>query len=208
MNKFKTVKDYSRDPDSEVLALGKRVMLKLNGNALFPTPAPPLSELNTALNEYEVAITNAAHRGTHLIAIRKEKRAVVIDILQRLGYYVDLNGHDSESSMLETGFKVYSTENTVAPASGKPTILKGKDGPHSGDSYIKSKRMAHALTNELRYTADPFGPDATWTKLDPQSKATFLVTGLTAGHLYWFQTRTNSTKGTSDWSEPFPFMPR
>ena len=124
------------------------------------------------------------------------------------GVYVDLNGQDSEAIMLSSGFDVYTTEKGVAPASGKPTILKGKDGTHSGETIIKSKKMANSIANQIRFTSDPFGPDATWIEIPAQSRATFYVTGLIPGRLYWFQTRTYSTKGQSDWSDPFQFMVR
>ena len=208
MNKFRAVKNYRGKSDAEVLAKGRKVYQDLGGNANFPTPVPALSVLNTKLDEYEAAISNAAYGGTHLIAAKNEKRAEVIDILQRLAIYVDLNSPDSEASILETGFDVYKTGRSVAPASGTPTILKGKDGEHSGDSIIRSKRMDNATSNQLRYTPDPITPDSIWIVLEPQSKATFLVSGLTPGVLYWFQTRTISTKGLSDWSAPFPFSPR
>ncbi len=208
MNTHRTVKDFSGKTDAELLTKGRKVHLDLTGNALFPSPVPSLLELNTKLDEYEVAIANAAHGGTHLTAARREKRAEVIDILQRLATYVDLTGPDIESVLLGTGFDVYSTEHGVTPASEKPTILDVHDASHTGEVYVVSSSMEYALTNQLRYTADPFGPDARWIELDPQSKATFLVTGLEPGHLYWFQTRTNSRKGTSDWSDPYQFRPR
>ena len=208
MNTFRTVKDFSDKTDTQLLAKGRKVHQDLTGNVLFTTPVPPLSELKTKLDEYEVAISNAANGGTHLTAARREKRAEVIDILQRLATYVDLTSSNSESVLLGTGFDVYSTEHVDAPASEKPSITGAEDGPLSGEVYIYSSSMKHALTNELRYTKDSFGPDARWTKLNPQSKATFLVTGLETGVNHWFQTRTNSRKGTSDWSDPFQFMPR
>ncbi len=208
MNKFRTAKNLSGKTDAQVLATGRKVETDLTGNPDLTTPVPALTVLTTALNEYEVSISNAANGGTHLIAIRKEKRTVVIDVLQRLGIYVDLNGQDSESIMLSSGFDVYTTDKGVAPASDRPIIVKGKDGTHSGDTIIKSKKMANSISNQIRFTSDPFGPEARWTELPPQTKATFYLTGLTPGRLYWFQTRTNSTKGQSEWSDPFQFMVR
>ena len=208
MSMYRTAKDFSHKTDAQVLATGRKVEHDLTGNPDLPTPAPALTVLTPALNEYEVSISNAAHGGTHLIAIRKEKRAVVIDILQKLGVYVDLNGQNSESIILSSGFEVYSTAKTVAPASETPIILSGKDGSHIGEAKIRSKKMANAISNQIRFTSDSFGLEATWTELPPQTKATFYVTGLTPGNLYWFQTRTYSTKGFSEWSDPFRFRAR
>jgi len=208
MIKYRTAKNFSRKTDAQVLATGRKVEHDLTVNPDLPAPVPALSVLTPALNEYEVSISNTSYGGTHLIAIRKEKRAVVIDILQKMGIYVDLNGQNTESILLSSGFEVYSTAKTVAPASETPIILKGKDGSLSGDAIIRSKKMANAILNQIRFTSDPFEPEATWTELPPQTKATFYITGLSPGRLYWFQTRTYSTKGYSDWSDPFQFMVR
>ena len=205
MENHKTAKGFKDKTDAQVLARGRKIEHDLAASIHFTTPSPAVSDLTTALDEYDVSISNAANGGTHLIAIRKEKRKVVVNILRRLGYYVDLNGQDSESIMLSSGFEVYKTDTGVAEESGSPSTLKGKDGSHIGSVKIKSKKMPNATSNQIRFALDPIGPETTWTELPPQTKATFYITGLTPGRLYWFQTRTYSTKGYSEWSDPYQF---
>ncbi|QQS28044.1 MAG: fibronectin type III domain-containing protein [Sphingobacteriales bacterium] len=208
MKRIRTVKNFKNTSDEDLLAKGRKVHLDLSGNTDFLTPVPALPVLETALDNYEIAISNAANGGRHLVATRNEKRAVVVDILQRLGTYVDLNSPDIASIILGSGFDIYTTEHEVAPASEKPTIEYAKDAAHSGAVKVKSSKMKHAIANQLRYTSDPFGPEARWTELPSQTKTTFLLNGLTPGVIYWFQTLTISTKGRSDWSDPFQFMVR
>ncbi|QQS28739.1 MAG: fibronectin type III domain-containing protein [Sphingobacteriales bacterium] len=208
METYRTAKGFKDKTDAQILARGRKVAHDLTANPNFPTPVPAVLDLTTALDEYEVSISNASFGGTHLIAIRKEKRAIVIGILQRLGIYVDLNGLDSEAILLTSGFELYTTDTGEAEESEKPIILSGKDGSHIGEAKIRSKKMANAIQNQIRFAPDPLLPETTWTELPPQTKATFYLTGLTPGKLYWFQTRTYSTKGYSEWSDPFQFRVR
>ncbi|QQS30427.1 MAG: hypothetical protein IPM47_05640 [Sphingobacteriales bacterium] len=68
--------------------------------------------------------------------------------------------------------------------------------------------MTNSIQNQILFAPDPLGPDTAWTELPLQTKATFYLTELTTGRLYWFQTQTFSTKGYSYWSDPFQFRVR
>ncbi|QQS27652.1 MAG: fibronectin type III domain-containing protein [Sphingobacteriales bacterium] len=208
MERFKTRKDYKDYSDDKVYLLANNVINNLSSNPDFPAPDPSVAELILLRDEFKIAIINAAFGGKLLIAVRKEKRTVLIEALKRVAIYVDLNGQNIKSVMLGSGFEVYSTAHVVAPPSEKTIILIVKDGKHSGETIVRSKKIKHAIMYQLRYTEDNFGPDAKWTELSPQTKTTYLVSGLTPGTKYWFQTRTISSKGQSEWSDPFLFMVR
>jgi hypothetical protein len=208
MAKFKTNKDFSKYSDLEVVEKIDVVIVKLTGNPNFVTPSPTLIVLTTLRNEYYDAIIAASSGGPALVAAKNEKRAEVEAALYNEGVYVDLNGLNTESIMLSSGFDVYSTVHGVAPASETPFVKSAVDGMHSGECVVKSNTVKNAVVYELRHTKDEFGPEAIWERPPAQTKTTFLVTGLTPGRLYWIQIRTISTKGPSGWSDPYQFMVR
>ncbi len=208
MEKYKTYKDFTKHTDLEVVGQTNEVTTGLTGNPDYLTPSPSIVALTTAKTEFESAITAAANGDVHLIAVKNEKRAILIDLLQKEAIYVELNGQNVKSVMLSSGFKVYSTVRGVTPVSDKPLITKVKDGAISGEVILKSNKVKYAVVYEIRYTEDAYGPDARWTRPTVQTSKTFFLSGLNPSKTYWFQMRTISTKGASDWCDPFEFMVR
>ncbi len=208
MAKIKTNKDFSKYNDLELLEKTDVVIVKMTGNPNFVTPNPSVAALTTLRNEYGDAIIAASSGGAALIAARNEKRAELEQAMYNEGVYVDLNGLNTESIMLSSGFDVYSSAHGVAPASEAPEIKSATDGALSGHGIVKSNTVKHAVVYELRHTKDEYGPEAVWVYLPAQTRTTFLISGLVPGRNYWTQIRTISTKGPSEWSDPFRFMVR
>ena len=208
MTKYRTVKDYSSDSDNDVLVLTDVVINGLTGSAVFTSPDPPLAALTDLRNEFSDSIIAAIQGGTQLIAVRKEKRSELVDALQREAIYVDLKGQNTESILLTSGFKIYSSAHGVTPLSGTPIFKGAKDGSVSGEIVLRLFSVKYAVVYELRYTTDEYSANARWTYLVCQTKPTFLLTGLSSLTRYWFEARTISTKGPSGWSEPFRFVVR
>ena len=208
MENFKTFKDFSRHTDLELVGQTNEVTTGLTGNPDYLTPSPSIVALTTAKTEFESAITAAANGDVQLVAVKNEKRAILTNLLQREAIYVELNGQNVKSVMLSSGFKVYSTVRGVTPVSDKPLITRVKDGGITGEVILKSNKVKYAVVYEVRFTSDDYGPNAVWTRPTVQTSKTFFLSGLTPGRTYWFQMRTISTKGASDWSDPFEYMVR
>lgn len=208
MEKYKTAKDYSGFSDFQLLGLAAAVIANLNGNVNFPDPDPDVAELTILYNEFQDAVTAAKDGGTNLVTIKNEKRQALIDGLQKDAIYVDLKGKNIKSIMESSGYDVYSTARSVAPASGKPFVKSVVAGPIAGETIVKTDKVEHAVVYELRYTLDDYSAEANWIYMVVQTATTFYLPKLTLGKYIWIQMRTISTKGPSDWSDPYNFMIR
>ncbi|QQS28476.1 MAG: fibronectin type III domain-containing protein [Sphingobacteriales bacterium] len=208
MTKYRISIDFNNLTDLEVLFRTNEVISGLTANPDFPTPDPTVVVLTGLRDDFSNAMLAAANGGTTLNTVKNEKRTVLIAGLQREAQYVEYYGLNSETILLSSGFEVYSSVKTTAPASVSPTIDKVTDAALSGSLILRTNSVKHAIVYELRYTEDEYGPTARWNYLVVQTKSKFVVSGLTPGNNYWFQARTISTKGPSEWSDPFIFMPR
>lgn len=208
MEKYKTAKDYSSFSDLQLLGLAAAIIVNLNGNVHFPDPDPDVAELTILYNEFQDAVTAAKDGGTNLVTIKNEKRQALIDGLQKDAIYVDLKGKNIKSIMESSGYDVYSTARSVAPASGKPFVKSVIGGPIAGETIVKTEKVEHAVVYELRYTLDDYNAEANWNYMVVQTATTFYLPILTPGKYIWIQMRTISTKGPSDWSDPYYFMIR
>ncbi|QQS30752.1 MAG: fibronectin type III domain-containing protein [Sphingobacteriales bacterium] len=208
MIKFKVKKDFSDKTDLELIFRTDEVISGLTGNPDYPTPDPTVAALTGFRNDFNNAMVAAANGGTTLTTVKYQKRTVLITALQREANYVEFNGLNSDLIMLSSGFEVYSSVKSPAPASVSPFIEKVTDAALSGSLILQTNSVKYAVVYELRYTEDEYGPTARWNYLVVQTKTKFVVSGLTPGKNYWFQARTISTKGPSEWSDPFIFMPR
>lgn len=205
---YKPKINYDRHTDLEVLAEADSVISNLSNNANFPLPTPTVAMLTLARNEFSDAVTAATHGGTILTAIRKEKRAILENLLRAEAIYVLLNGKNILSVLESSGFVIYSSIHGARPQSESSTIKKVMDGLHSGDVIVRTNKVKYAQIYELRYTEEEFSPSAKFTYLRVQTATTFTITGLTPSNYIWIQVRTMNTKGVSDWSPPVRFMVR
>src|SRR5689334_1100866 len=91
--------------DSELAKVAYRILSSLKGNAGF-TDNVLIQLLEKCLNEFQVAMNNAADGSRTMIAIRKEKRKALIEVMVQTGYYVMQVSNGDRAKLLSSGFYV------------------------------------------------------------------------------------------------------
>jgi hypothetical protein len=80
-----------------------------------------------------------------------------------------------------------------------PQNVRLSPGHVTGQMIARRERTRSALTYQWRCA--PAATPTVWTQADPVSKASFIVSGLTAGMVYIVQARVVGTGGPSSWSD-------
>ena len=202
MNILKVSLSFAYFSDALLITFVQAVIVAMTGNASYATPSPTLAAITTRLNNFIAAYANAADGGKTLTAIKNQLRDLLIADLRLLASYVEVTGNNDDAILLSSGFSIYGGPFSPRPLPEMPLNLRLSDGPLSGTVKARVNKVEFAVVYELRYTEDPFGPDARWNQLPASTSTTIIVNGLTPARTIWVQIRSVNSKGYSNWSDP------
>ena len=194
--------------DAQLVVFTLTILTNLAASLIFLTPSPTIAAMQLLYNNFVAALAAAANGGKTLTLHKNQARLNLLNGLRLLVLYIEANGNNDPYIMLGSGFLIHGGPNVSHPLAASPLILSVSDGPYHGSFYVKISNVDFALMYELRYTTDPFGPDARWNEVTPITSTTFLVEGLEPGTKIWIQVRSLNTPGRSEWSDPTYFMVR
>src|SRR5690606_32836012 len=122
--------------DEELLVRGSTVLQALTDNAHFPDPTPPLTDLETHLQDFQDKLSIARRRGSPQdTAIKNDSRKVLESTLKQLAFHVSMISDGSLQMLLSSGFEV-----SGYPRAGDvPDAITGiylRDGRQSGQMRL------------------------------------------------------------------------
>ena len=174
----------------------------MTGNPNFTTPTPSLASITTAVNNLEVAYTNALGGGKVLTAIMHDKEVILDNLLTLLGAYVTATANGSETIVLSAGMQVKGLGGRIAK------VFSVTKGLHTGQLKLATKFYAsHAYIWQM--VLDPLpdetaavDPAHTWEQIGVTPRASFVKDDLELGKKYWFRVASVGSEGQSAWSDP------
>jgi len=173
-----------KNRQSEISTIAVRVIENMENNPDFPDPPPALEQLKKAVPELDRALADAQGGGKLMTAIKDDKKAIVLDLLQELVDYVTTTSKGDRTMMLSSGF-IVSSEN----GSGKqpPSIqnLIVELGP-PGEVTIRAKNVTGAIAFVHQYTTEPPNINTKWIG-EGCSHGSYTFTGLSSDKRYWFR---------------------
>ncbi len=159
------------------------IIAAMTGNANFPDPSPPLTAVQTKLNEFNAAI-NAAGGGDRVqIAIREQKRAELITLLHALSTYVLFASNNDRTVAMSSKFSV-AKEPSPAPPITKPENLQLKEGDNRGELKVSFTKVAGATSYLYQYAADPITEETVWN-IQSGTTRQMVLKNLKSGKRYW-----------------------
>src|SRR5579864_2221896 len=97
-------------PAPALIVYAQGMTTGMTANPSFPTPTPPLAEVNAAIADLHAAETAALARTKGAVAVRNEKRAALVALLELLRAYVqsvaDQNPDTAASIIQSAGIAV------------------------------------------------------------------------------------------------------
>ncbi|ANI88698.1 hypothetical protein A9P82_04990 [Arachidicoccus ginsenosidimutans] len=192
---IKVIISFSRVTDSDLAVQAQHIVDSLTDNAAFPTPAPALADVQSALTDYETALAQAATGGKQLTAVKNQKRETLETLLSQLGLYVQLHSNNDAAVALSSGFTLAKTPAPVGMLS-KSENLKAVPGI-TGEILLSVYAVPHAAGYIWQYKLA--GADA-WMEIHT-TKAKTAVEGLTSGQQYSFRVTALGTNPAQNWSD-------
>lgn len=201
MGGFTVSKNFSTGKYSdEALATKSQVIHdNVNGNVHYTTPDPTLADLQTAITDFQLSIVKAKNGTKEDTADKNAKRQILVDLLHRLSYYVQVTSNGDETIILSSGFDTNKQSGTVGVLP-KPDNFKVTTGVNRGSIELSCDAVDHANFYEYMYTKAPVSTTSAWiTKT--ATKRRLLIDGLSSGQQYIFKMAAGGTDPNRTWSD-------
>ena len=138
---------------SALIMYAQLIVKAMTGNAAFPSPTPTLTQVSQAMGDLQAAETAALARTRGTVAIRDEKRATLVMLLQELRATVqaaaNANLETSASVIQSAGLPLRKT----FVRAGR--VFAAKAGPVSGSVQLVTGAAAKRASYEWQYSTAP-----------------------------------------------------
>jgi hypothetical protein len=177
--------------EHELIVLIKLILSKLKDNAAYPTPPEALAELEKLLPELEAALMRAKTRDSEWVAIKNNKKAIAIALLEELAEYVLAISKGDRALILSSGF-IYTEESTGSEKTSIEILEVMLTGPGEASLHVKNQKGVVAYVHQ--YTTEQPGPNTMWHSAG-STKGDYTFTGLVTDKRYWFRVMAVGRKG-------------
>ena len=144
---------FTKLTDANLVTKTSHVIASMTGNSSYPTPTPALATVQTALEAFSEALTEAADGGKKKTALKNGARVELLDLLRNLALYVQQNINDDLAVLLSSGFDAQKEPQPagVLPAPQGATLL---NGTLSGVLDLRSRPVVNAKSYETQISTD------------------------------------------------------
>ena len=118
------------------------------GNAAYPAPPVPLTDLQAAVDDFTAKVARAKMGGVVDTAAKNNSREALVVMLRQLAGYVQLNCNNDLATLLSSGFQAMSTNRSAAPLE-QPQGLVLRNG-NSGQLIARVSRVRNTRLYEGR----------------------------------------------------------
>lgn len=168
----------------EVSLMAGVVVGQMENNANFPKPPTALAKLKKILPEYRMSLADALTRDKEKVAIKNNKKDIVIDLLQELVDYVTVISNGDKAIMLSSGFDV-SEDNGGKGVLAKIEIIEVEiDLPGEATTKVRNAKGARAYIHQ--YTTEPPTSRTIWVS-EGCGLSRYTFTGLASDKRHWFR---------------------
>jgi hypothetical protein len=161
---------------------------------MFPTPTPAYAVVKSDISALDTAEIATKTRTAGSVAVRDDKKKVVVGDMHQLHAYVQ---------QLASA----SPEQAEIIAQGAAMTLRKTGSRHKSDLAVRhivsgtvevvAKAVAGGRAHEWQYSTD----GKTWTSVPASLKASTTIVGLVPGVVTYFRHRAITKVGPTDWSQ-------
>jgi hypothetical protein len=196
--------------DTEVLDLARLVTDSMDGNATYPAPNPPLTNIAAQREDMSTLMGQRAdlfqQAQTLTIQIR-DARGTLEGLLNSEAGYVEgvvknMTDDQAAAAITSAGMEVAGTAG--APVGPMPKVegITATQGDADGEIDLAWNRIPRGLQNYIiELTEDPTGL-AGWKFAQNSRKSSATVKNLTSGKRYWFRVIAEGAQGPGPASDP------
>lgn len=181
--------------EHELVTLIKHILKQLKGNAAYPNPPAALAELEKLLPELEEALERAKTRDKHWVAIKNNKKAIALALLQELAEYVLVISKGDRALILSSGFEAADTNGPEKTSIELLEVILNAPG----EATLQVKNQKGVVSYIHQYTTEAPGPNTMWHSVG-STKGDHTFTGLETDKRYWFRVIVVGRKGQQAFS--------
>jgi hypothetical protein len=187
---------------AELLQSANNIKTAMTGNATFPTPFPPLTEIGTLITGLEDAndtYQTSVNTTKQNLTLRDDAAAALINGLTSLAGHVQSVSGGDPAKIQSAGMAVKGarTPTTLPTMVSNLAITSGDDG---GELDLQWDPVAGAKTYEIQTSPDP-ATSSSWVAHSSVTKSKAALTGLTSGARLWVRVRAINGAGAGAWSD-------
>jgi fibronectin type III domain protein len=186
--------------DAVLITTTSGILSGMTGNPHFPAPSPTLPVLASALDDFSIALANAADGGKALTAAKNAQRAALKVLLRELAAYLQVACKGNLAALLSSGFpnqKPHRQPVGILPAPANVSVTFGQ---RTGELSASFSPVVGASAYNWRVTT---AAEPEVVVLSVQSTAASnTLTGLTRGVVYRVQANAVGAAGPGNWSAP------
>lgn len=192
------------DSDALLINDASVILAALTNNAtIYPTPAPTVPVVQTALDNFIAGVAAAADGGPSSTSAKNNLRLILVGLLRQLASYVQMACKNDMTNLLLSGFPVQKPVRQSIGVLPAPSNVTVKLGDRSGELTVKASPVFGASIYNWRLTNASTGA-VVETVQTPSARTAF--EGLTPGVTYTITVNTVGAAGPSDWSNPISQM--
>jgi hypothetical protein len=179
----KIIFPFKKSRDAEVAKTANRIISNVKGNSFFPDTSL-VQELEKRTLKFQNSMNAAADGSRTLIAIRKEDRRSLIEIMVQLGFYVMQMSNGDRAKMLSSGFDLAKENGGAKVLATIQSMVVTNGNPGEANILVNPVKGARAYIHQ--YSADPPSETTAWvSETTAHRRHTF--TGLKPLATYWFR---------------------
>ena len=150
-----------------------------------------LAELEKVLPELEEALVKAKSRDKEWVAIKNNKKAIALDLLEELATYVIATSKGDQALILSSGFDAPDGQST-SPVTAIEIVDVQLGAP--GEAIVRVKKVTGAIAYVHQYATEVPGPNTVWVS-EESSIREHKFKGLASDKRYWFRVVAIGRKG-------------
>lgn len=190
---------FKQMADPKLYTPGSQIQSAMTNNPNFPDPKPTLVQLQAGLDGFADALQKCKTGDRVEIAIKRQKKQQLIDLLHLLGDYVIFQSNGDSAVAASSGFRVAKSPSPRPPLQ-KPGYYTVENGVNPGELLSKGARVPNAVSYNHQYATDENMALNSWTSV-PSSKSTCVIPGLQSGVFYNCRIEVLGVKGQVVYSD-------
>lgn len=174
--------------DANLILKAELIIDSLTNNSYFTAPVPDLASVQDALQNFKTAVVQAKEGGKTEALIKNDRRTTLLNLLNSLALYVQLESNGNDVILSSSGFSLYKTPQPVGilPKPESFTVQAG----YTGTIKLKLKRIYGAKTYQYEYRKKG---ETIWL-VQTHTKSDLIINQLTSGEAYEFRVAGIGTK--------------
>ncbi len=180
----------------DLVTISKRVIEKMKSNPVFPNSPAALAELEKVLPEFEGALVNAQSRDKEMVAIKNNKKALILALLEELSQFVIAICKGDRALILSSGFDVTDEQSSRTVTAIE--ILEVELGA-PGEATVRVKKATGNVAFVYQYATEMPGSNTVWVNEETTNRD-HTFKGLASDKRYWFRVIAIGRRGKKAYS--------